>query len=179
MFTTILLLLGPALGFRLLGALGISRFASWRASAIHGLAIMLVATAAAHFVPSSVTVMPSHDDLAAMVPPFVPFPRAMVYVTGVLELLGAAGLVRATTRSAAGIGLAALFVLMLPANIYAAIEDIPLDGNPATPLWFRVPEQLLFIAIALWAATATHSTSSRRLLAGTRPGTRDTVATRR
>ncbi|MEU1216468.1 hypothetical protein ACFYSH_06020 [Streptomyces sp. NPDC005791] len=178
MFTTLLLLLGPALGFRLLGVLGIRRFATWRAGAIHGLAVMLVATATAHFLPSGVTVMPSHDDLAAMVPPFVPFPRTMVYVTGVLELLGAAGLVRTTTRSPAGIGLAALFVLMLPANIYAAIEDIPLNGDPATPLWFRVPEQLLFIAIALWAATATHRASSRRLPAAALPGPHDTTANR-
>lgn len=157
MFGTLMLLVGPALGFRLLGSLGISRFATWRASATHGLAVMLVATATPHFTPPSVTMMPSHDDLTAMVPPFVPLPRAMVYVTGVLELLGAAGLIRATTRPAAGIGLAALFVLMLPANIYAALEDIPLNGAPATPLWFRIPEQLLFISLALWAATAAHN----------------------
>lgn len=156
MFVTLILLIGPTLGFRLLGALGISRFATWRASVTHGLAVMLVATATAHFVPPSVTVMPSHDGLVAMVPPFVPFPGAVVHLTGALELLGAAGLVRAATRSTAGIGLAVLFVLMLPANIYAAIEDIPLNGDPATALWFRVPEQLIYIAIALWAATAAH-----------------------
>jgi len=44
------------------------------------------------------------------------------------------------------------FVLVFPANIYAAIEDVPLNGDPATPLWFRIPEQLLYIATALWAA---------------------------
>ncbi|WP_308674577.1 hypothetical protein [Amycolatopsis sp. A133] len=147
-----MLLIGPLLGFRLLGALGVSRFATWRVSAAHGLATMLVATGTAHFAPATVTVMPNHADLVAMVPPFVPFPHLMVYATGVLELLGALGLVLTTTRSTTGIGLAALFVLMFPANVYAATADIPLDGDPPTPLWFRIPEQLLFIAVALWAA---------------------------
>ncbi|WP_218826185.1 DoxX family protein [Actinomadura mexicana] len=121
-------------------------------SGAHALATMLLFTGAAHFVPDSVTVMPSHGDLAAMVPPFVPLPHLMIYATGVLELLGAVGLVVATTRTTAGFGLAALFVLMFPANVYAAIEDVPLNDDPATPLWFRVPEQILFITVALWAA---------------------------
>ena len=172
MFDTLMLLFGPALGFRLLGLLGISRFASWQASAVHGLAVMLVATATAHFAPSGVTVMPSHDDLTALVPPFVPFPHAIVYVTGVLELLGAAGLVRRKTRPTAGVGLVVLFVLLLPANIYAAVEDIPFDGVPATPLWFRIPEQLVFISVALWAAP----TVPRRLLKAIRPSAGDTAA---
>jgi hypothetical protein len=68
-------------------------------AAAHGLAVTLVMTASAHFVPKDVTVMPNHEDMVRMVPPFVPFPGAMVYVSGVLELLGAVGLVVATTRS--------------------------------------------------------------------------------
>ncbi|WP_067475215.1 DoxX family protein [Actinomadura hibisca] len=152
MFDTLLLLFGPWLGFRLLGLLGVARFATWRVSGAHALAAMLVCTGTAHFMPDSVTVMPSHADMTAMVPPFVPFPDLMVYATGVLELLGALGLVRTATRPVAGIGLVVLFVVMFPANVYAAIEDVPLNGDPATPLWFRIPEQLVFIAVALWCA---------------------------
>ena len=105
-----------------------------------------------HFAPESVTVMPGHADMVAMVPPFVPFPGLMVYATGVLEFLGALGLVLFATRSAAGTALATLFVLMFPANVYAAIADVTFDGDPATPLWFRIPEQIVFITIALWGA---------------------------
>ncbi|MER7485867.1 hypothetical protein ABTY20_08155 [Streptomyces sp. NPDC126497] len=175
MLGALMLLVGPALGFRLLGSLGIRRFATWQASTTHGLAVMLVATATAHFTPPSVTMIPSHDDLTAMVPPFVPFPHAMVYVTGALEFLGAAGLIRATTRPAAGICLAILFALMLPANIYAALEGIPPNGAPATPLWFRIPEQLLFIVLALWAAT-TALNIPRDLLNAIRPSTDHSAA---
>ena len=152
MFETLMLLVVPTVGFRLLGALGLSRFATWRSSATHGLAVLLLFTGSAHFVPDSVTIMPSHDDLVAMVPPPVPAPSLMIYITGVLELLGAIGLVITRTRPAAGLGLAVLFVLLMPANIYAAVENIPLNGDPATPLWFRLPEQVVYVVVALWAA---------------------------
>lgn len=140
--------------FRGLGAVGVGRFATWSVSAAHALALMLVVTASAHFVPDSVTVMPNHDDLVSMVPPFVPFAGAMVYLTGVLELLGALGLVVAATRRRAAVSLALLFVALLPANIYAAVEHIPFNGAEATPLWQRVPEQVLYIGVALWIARA-------------------------
>ena len=75
----------------------------------------------------------------------------MVYLTGVLELLGALGLVIPRTRRAAGHCLALLFVILLPANIYAATADIPFAGEPASSLWQRIPEQAVYIATALWA----------------------------
>jgi uncharacterized membrane protein len=151
----VIVLLVATLVFRLLGVLGVARFATWRVSAAHGLAVMLVMTASAHFVPAGVTFMPNHADMVAMVPPFVPLPAVMVYLTGVLELAGAVGLVLDGTRRAAGICLALLFVLLLPANVYAALA-----GQEVTPLWQRVPEQVLYIGIALWAAmreTPAHS----------------------
>jgi uncharacterized membrane protein len=147
--------------FRGLGVLGVNRFARWPVAAAHGLAVMLVLTASAHFVPAEVTVMPNHADLVRMVPPFVPYAGAMVYLTGVLELLGALGLVLAATRRAAGWSLAALFVALLPANIYAAVEQVPFAGGEASPLWQRVPEQLLYLAVAVWAARSTRTPSTR------------------
>jgi len=152
MIPLVLVLATPA--FRALGALGVRRFASWPVSAAHGMALMLLFTASAHFVPADVTMMPTHADLVAMVPPFLPFADALVYVTGVLELLGAAGLVLTATRWAAGYALAALYVALLPANIHAAVADVPFDGGSATPLWQRIPEQILYLGWALWVARA-------------------------
>ncbi|MET9641385.1 hypothetical protein ABZY83_34075 [Streptomyces virginiae] len=162
MFGTLMLVAVPAVLFRLLGEFGVGRFATWRVSVLHGLAVMLVFTASAHFAPSALGPVPGHHDLVAMVPSFVPLPRLAVYVTGVLELLGAAGLVKKSTRPVAGLGLAALFVLMLPANIHAALEHIPLNGEPATPLWFRIPEQVVFIGTALWAYVPTRAATADR-----------------
>ncbi len=153
-----LVLVLTTLVFRALGALGVRRFATWSASAAHGMAVMLLFTASAHFVPAEVTAMPNHADMVRMVPPFLPFADALVYLTGVLELLGAAGLVITATRWAAGYALAALFVALLPANIHAAVADVPFAGGEATPLWQRIPEQILYLAVAVWVArTATHA----------------------
>jgi uncharacterized membrane protein len=148
--------------FRLLGAGGVRRFSTLAVSAAHAMAVMLVITASAHFVPADVSVMPNHADMVAMIPPVLPFPSLLVYVTGVLELLGALGLILAPARRLSGIALAILFVLVLPANIYAAVAHIPFAGDKPTPLWFRVPEQLVYIAVALWAANSADVSAAGR-----------------
>ncbi|MEV4258456.1 hypothetical protein AB0J52_35320 [Spirillospora sp. NPDC049652] len=148
----VILSVAVALVLRTLGALGVRRFAAWPVCAAHAMALMLVLTGGARFIPDSVEGVPSAEELARMVPPPVPFPLAMVYLTGVLELLIAVGLVLAPTRRVAALGLALMLPLLLPANIYAALNDIPLNGAEATPLWARIPQQLAYIAIALWIA---------------------------
>lgn len=151
---TLIFLMIVLLGLRLAGVLGATRFTDWPTCAAYALAAMLMLTGTTHFLPDSLASgpAPTHSDLLPMVPPFVPFPSFMVYLTGVLELLGALGLVLTRTRRPAGIGSAVLFVTLLPANIYAAVSDIPFNGAPASPLWIRIPEQVLYIAVALWAA---------------------------
>jgi uncharacterized membrane protein len=114
--------------------------------------------------------MPNHDDVQAMVPPVVPGASAVVYLTGVLEILGAVGLVVERTRKSAGLCLALLLVAMLPANIYAAIEGLKFAGEPAPPLWHRIPEQALYIGFALWPAVRPKQESRRA--ASTAQGTR-------
>ncbi|MRH89895.1 hypothetical protein GFY24_21030 [Nocardia sp. SYP-A9097] len=164
MFETLLLLLVPTLLFRLLGALGVTRFATWRVAAAHGLAFMLFLTGSSHFAPDSVTLMPTHSDSLHMLPSWMPFPDFMIYLTGALEWLGALGLIITATRTWAGISLAVLFVVMLPANIYAALNNIEFNGEPPTPLWFRVPEQLVYIGVALFAAFGTVAVRRARSL---------------
>ncbi|MEV6430535.1 hypothetical protein [Nocardia sp. NPDC051463] len=73
MFTTPLLLIAATLSFRMLGVVGVRRFATWRVSFAHGLAVMLIVTGIAHFIPDTVDAMPSDDDLVAMVPASFPF----------------------------------------------------------------------------------------------------------
>ncbi|WP_449289758.1 DoxX family protein [Nocardia rhizosphaerae] len=159
---TTFVLIGSLLGFRALGAFGVRRFASWPASAAHALAVMLLMTGTAHFMPASVTVMPNYADLVAIVPPFVPFPGFMVITTGVLEILAAIGLILTSTRRIAGWALIPLFVMLLPANIYAAVNDVPFAGEPASPLWQRIPEQVVYIAFALWATRTAVATRQVR-----------------
>jgi uncharacterized membrane protein len=108
-----------------------------------------------------------------------PFADAMVYLTGVFELLGAVGLVVTATRWAAGLALTALYVLLLPANIYAAVEHVPFHGESPTPLLPRILEQVLYIGAALWVARSADRTMARRVLHTVRPGAaRATAAVR-
>src|SRR5262245_53626459 len=135
------ILFGSLLLYRLLGALGASLLSTWLDSARFALATMFVFTAISHFAPM-------RKDLIVMVPPSLPRPDLLVFATGVLELAGAAGLLIEATRFWAACGLILLLVAMLPANISAVRRGITLRGRRATPLWIRVPMQVLFVA---WA----------------------------
>ena len=131
--------------FRGLGALGVDAFSTWQVSAAWALAAMFGFTASAHFTKTK-------EDLIAMVPKAFPNPRFMVYLTGVLEVLGAIGLLVPTTRTLAALGLVLLLVAMFPANVGAAMKGTKLRGKAPTPLWLRAPMQLLFVGMALWVA---------------------------
>ena len=133
--------------FRGLGVLGVPLFFTWYGSIIWALSVMVLFTASAHFTSLK-------EDLIKLVPKPFPYPRQIIFVTGILEILGAIGLLIPQLRTAAGICLAILFVAMFPANINAALKKVPLRGKPATPLWLRLPMQMLFIALALWVALA-------------------------
>jgi uncharacterized membrane protein len=108
---------------------------------VWALAVMFLFTASAHFTKMK-------KDLMGMVPQALPNPRFLVHLTGVLEVLMPA------TRELAGLGLALLMMAMFPANVNAALKGVPMRGRPPTPLWLRVPMQVLFVALALWASQA-------------------------
>jgi len=89
------------------------------------------------------------DAFVQIVPPFLPFPKIIVHLTGGMELLFAMGLLISKFKRITGILLA-----VLPANIYMAMADIPFNGRDLTDfqLWFRVAMQFPLIAIVLWAS---------------------------
>jgi uncharacterized membrane protein len=113
---------------RLAGLLGADAFDDWRAALRVGLALMFVLTGLAHFSPKR------RADLVAMVPPALPRPDLLVTVTGVLELVGAAGLLVPATAPWAAAGSALLMLAMFPANVSAARRRLTLGGRPVTPL---------------------------------------------
>lgn len=130
--------------FRGLGAVGVEPLSDWRNAAACALALMFLFTAGAHFTST-------RRDLISMVPSVFPRPDLMVTVTGVLEVLGAIGLLVPATRSLAGIGLILLLVALFPANVAAARRRVPLRGKPPTPLPFRLFLQLVFVGTTWWA----------------------------
>jgi uncharacterized membrane protein len=84
-----------------------------------------------------------------IVPPYIPWPRAVVWVSGVFELLGAAGLLIQRTRRAAGIGLFALTIAVTPAHFYMLARPDLFDV-PYCALILRLPVQVALLALIAW-----------------------------
>jgi uncharacterized membrane protein len=141
----LVVLCAGALLARLAGLAGVEALNSWPAAVRVGLALMLLLTASAHFTKM-------RHDLVRMVPGVVPYPMAVIYFTGICELLGGLGLLVPSVRAAAGIALSLFFLAILPANIHAARAGVALRGSPATPLSLRIPMQVLFIGLTWWSA---------------------------
>lgn len=111
------------------------------------------------FVGAGVTHFAAPGFYAHMVPPYLPAPYALVYGSGVCEVvLGVLVLVPAIRRLAAW-GLVLLLVAVFPANVHMAVHhvgfvDAPAWLPPPTPLglWLRLPLQGVLVAWA-WSFT--------------------------
>ncbi|HWB83474.1 MAG TPA: DoxX family protein [Bryobacteraceae bacterium] len=135
---------------RMVGAAGVPALDSWRDSARYALVVMFLFTASAHFNKMKY-------DLARMIPAVFPNPLLLVYITGILELLGVLGLALPQFQRLAGICLILLLVGMFVANVNAARMGVTLRGKPATPLWLRIPMQIFFIALLWWSTNSAAS----------------------
>ena len=93
------------------------------------------------------------DFFARIIPPELPLHREAVYISGVFELLGAAGLLFSTTRRAAGIGLFILTIAVTPANIYMWRNPQLFPQTPEILLSLRLVIQVFLLAIIWWSTT--------------------------
>jgi uncharacterized membrane protein len=136
------------------GWLGVKQLSTWRDASRGGLVIMFLFTGASHFTSMKY-------DFAAMIPAPLPDDLWVIYLSGVLEIAGAIGLLIPRTRKVAGICLVLLLVALFPANVNAALNEIPLRGEAPTPLWLRAPMQLLFIGMVWWTSIKEPATTRR------------------
>jgi uncharacterized membrane protein len=84
-----------------------------------------------------------------IMPPFLPYPLELVYVSGVFEILGGVGLLIRSLRPAAGYGLLALLVAVFPANIQMAVDVV--STQPGTTWsWVAVLRLPLQVPLLLW-----------------------------
>ncbi len=130
---------------RIVGWTGVGYVDHWVQAIAIGLAAMFVLTGVAHFAPRL------RAALIAIVPPQLPAPGLLVTITGVLELLGAVGLLVPPTRVAAAICLLLLMLAMCPANIYAARMPNP-PKSMTTQLPLRTAEEIVYLAAAVVVA---------------------------
>jgi uncharacterized membrane protein len=112
------------------------------------LALFFVAAGIAHFRWPSLYVQ--------IVPPYLPHPLALVYVSGVCEILGGCGLLIPRLRWVAGWGLIALLLAVFPANVHMALGDVAIRELTIPPLllWLRLPLQGVFLAWVWWSMRA-------------------------
>jgi uncharacterized membrane protein len=102
----------------------------------------------AHFVAPELYVQ--------IVPPLLPAPLALVYLSGLAEMAVGIGLLIPRTRRYAAWATIALLVAVFPANVYMAthgvvIEGLPGGGDPSDVVrWGRLPLQGVLVLWAFW-----------------------------
>jgi uncharacterized membrane protein len=105
------------------------------------------------FVAAGVAHFRNPDPFVRIVPPMLPAPYVLVYVSGIFEILGGVGMLFEPIRAIAGWGLVALLLAVFPANVYMAVSGIKIGGFPSEPwmAWARLPLQFVLIAAVWWA----------------------------
>jgi len=102
-------------------------------------AILFIAGGVFHFINT--------DSYLKIMPPLIPWPLAMVYLSGAAEVAGGLGLLVPPLRKSASWGLVALLIAVFPANIYMAAKNVQVTNTPIPQvlLWARLPLQALMI----------------------------------
>lgn len=114
-----------------------------RAIALVALSVLFVAAGANHFVNPAFYV--------SIMPPYLPAPLALVYLSGALEILGGVAAAIPRLRAAAGWFLVLLLIAIFPANMHMALHPDLYPSIPPALLWARLPLQAVFIGWAYWA----------------------------
>jgi uncharacterized membrane protein len=127
------------------------------------LAALFVGTGTLHFT--------NPEPFVAIVPGTLPEPRALVYASGIAELMGGLGLLHRRTVRPAGWWLIATLLAVFPANIGMALAPERHPGIPEPLLWLRLPLQVVLIACVHRAAVArTDGERARAATAARTPG---------
>ncbi len=106
------------------------------------LGLLFVAGGVNHFLNTAIYV--------SIMPPYLPWPRELVYVSGVFEIALGALLLVPRCRVLAAWGLIALLIAVFPANIHMALHPDQYANIPLIVLWLRLPLQGVLIAWAFW-----------------------------
>jgi uncharacterized membrane protein len=108
------------------------------------LALLFIAGGILHFINT--------DLYLKIMPPYIPWHVAMVYISGVAEIAGGVGLLVPILRKPAAWGLVALLIAVFPANVYMAIDRIQVTSQPIPQwlLWARLPLQAVLIWLVLY-----------------------------
>jgi uncharacterized membrane protein len=109
-----------------------------------GIAAVFAFTALGHFAKA--------DAMIPMLPSWMPWRRAMIYASGILEILFVVALLAGFSLFGVGLSIIAYLILIFPSNIHAAVERIPFGGHSMglRYLLVRLPVQVLLICWVYW-----------------------------
>ena len=85
-----------------------------------------------------------------IIPPILPYKYALVYISGLFEVLLGVLLMIPKFQSTAAKGLIILLICVYPANIYLAQTNGAALGISPLIAWGRLPFQFVFIGLAYW-----------------------------
>ena len=90
------------------------------------------------------------DWFMKIMPPYLPYHKELVYLSGAFEIILGIMLIFENTRFLAGWGLILLLIAVFPANIYLAQTSGAAMNTSPSLAWGRLPFQAVFIALAYW-----------------------------
>jgi len=108
------------------------------------LAIFFITAGILHFAKTAVFMQ--------IMPPWLPYGLALIYISGVCEILGGIALLIPRLRRLSGYCLIALLIAVFPVNINMAVHGSDFSSVPAVALWLRLPLQFVLIAW-IWFST--------------------------
>ncbi len=104
------------------------------------------------FVIGGVMHFANPESFLRIMPPYIPYHLACVYISGAFELLGAFGLWVKPLRSLAGYGLMALTVIVTLANVHMYQHPELFPSIPEWLLLARFPVQAALIWLIWWCS---------------------------
>ncbi|MGY8781250.1 MAG: DoxX family protein [Fidelibacterota bacterium] len=117
-----------------------------RRIALLALSVFFILAGISHFTNS--------DFYMAIMPPYFPFHIELVYLSGILEILGGVTILFHRFRKYIRWGIILLLLAIYPANIHMALHPELFPDVTSMALYIRLPFQIIFI---LWAYWATHN----------------------
>jgi uncharacterized membrane protein len=105
------------------------------------------------YVTAGVNHFANADFYLPMMPPYLPAHLALVYLSGVAEIVLGIAVLIPRFRPLAAWGLIALLIAIFPANLHMALYDVPVGGRTqglGIWNWVRLPLQGVLIAWAYW-----------------------------
>ena len=113
---------------------------------------------AAIFIVGGVAHLAKPELYRPMMPPWLPSHDALIFISGVAEIVGGIGLLAGRTRRASAVGLIALLIAVFPANIqmlrFYQARGVPWWAEAL--LWLRLPLQ----AVLVWWTSTVPRTDS-------------------